>query len=82
MNNVAALRTPQVKPQTRDALNSLWLRLKQAHAVAECIGGKCEVNNANEDVDCAIAQIDALAGTMVLVLATALDEVASLETMV
>jgi hypothetical protein len=50
--------------------------------VAECISGKCEIMGASEEVARAIAQIDALAGAVALVLATALDEVAALEAMV
>lgn len=66
----------------RGAANSLWFRLDQARAVAQCIPPKCEVAWELEGAVAALAQVIALAGAVTELLDLALADVQNLEQLI
>ena len=69
-------------PTPAQALNTLWFRLSQAQAVAQCIPDKCESTWELEGAVTALAQVMALAGAVSELLALALGDTQALEALV
>jgi len=70
------------QPTPAQALNTLWLRLDQARAVALCIPDKCETAWDAEGAQAALAQVLALSGAVAQLLGQALADTAQLEGLV
>ena len=85
--NVQALRQPKApampaNPAADKALNTLWLRLDRARAVAACIPSQCDAAWELEGAIAALAQATALAGAVSELLALALTDTQALEALV
>ncbi len=70
------------QPTPAQALNTLWLRLDQARAVALCIPDKCETTWGDDGAVVVLAQVLALSGAVAQLLSQALADTAQLEGLV
>lgn len=73
---------PSQQPTPAQAINTLWLRLDQARAVALCIPDKCETAWDADGAVAALAQVLALSGAVAQLLSQALADTAQLEGLV
>ncbi|MDD4942577.1 MAG: hypothetical protein PHQ13_03460 [Rhodoferax sp.] len=67
------------QPTPAQAVNTLWMRLDQARAVALCIPDKCETAWGADGAVAALAQVLALVGAVTQLLSQAQADTAQLE---
>ncbi len=80
--SVTALHTqPSTMSAAAHLVNTLWFRLNQAQAVAQCIPDKCNIVGTEGAAD-ALAQAMALSGAVAELLALALSDMEALEALV